>query len=1233
MFCFPICFLVHSPHLTYWVYSKSQRAASASQQLCSKSQPTSGCCQQTANIFFSAPYVSKQDGSNHEVSKGFVNVNGFEFNLLFDEFTLNKLRSDFLFITDNGPCRFGVCSQICSVKKAENFSCNCVEGFALKQNGSCQVEGGTPYLFVASESELRRLNPYKVTDLEDILQDNSQTNRINFIDVYFENSNPIIFWTNFHLKGVYYYAVSKNKDTSQLNHHVKRDAASSVKEIITGLKEPRGIAVNWIGKHIYWVDAGTDTISIATLDGKLKRTLITTDLDQPHDIVVDPNIGYIYWSDWGSAKIERAKLDGSERSVLVNEDVQWPTGLAIDFAAKRLYWTDPKAHTVETVNMDGKQRHIVRSFVSDEERPFNIDVFEDFLYITTFPSNAIIKLHKFGHGNITYLVKGLNKASDIIIIHENKQIRNYINPCKENFCGNGALCIANTSENAVCLCPDGMVETRTSDNKTACTVVAPTPSTGVANCLITCLNGGTCILGQDEKSFCRCTPEYEGTTCQIFRCSNYCKNNGFCYTDLLQNTSPGKKPPLKCNCPAEWTGERCETPFQNCNQEDCMNGGTCKYVYGSHYCVCPPGFTGPRCDQCPPLKCENRGYCIKNEEGQNSCECQPGYSGSYCELSNCDKYCVRGNCTLNVDVPSCNCPLGFTGEKCEINRCLNHCLNGGTCQPKNDDKLLCQCPPGFRGRRCEQKLCNCQNEGKCTPLKTESGTIYRCHCTRDFTGTYCETLVATSCHSHFCKNGGTCVLHEGNPICNCKNGWVGQLCEIQVSKWNSCTGYCFNGGRCNLTQGPDSLPRCTCSVMFYIVWLGIINNLYFSRCENRGYCIKNEEGQNSCECQPGYSGSYCELSNCDKYCVRGNCTLNVDVPSCNCPLGFTGEKCEINRCLNHCLNGGTCQPKNDDKLLCQCPPGFRGRRCEQKLCNCQNEGKCTPLKTESGTIYRCHCTRDFTGTYCETLVATSCHSHFCKNGGTCVLHEGNPICNCKNGWVGQLCEIQVSKWNSCTGYCFNGGRCNLTQGPDSLPRCTCNKGWKGKRCQINSLCNNFCFNLATCIPALNEDELPTCVCPKGFVGIRCETNVALAPSAIDYQTDEHPGLIAALVIPIVIVLILIILMTVGIIIHRKRKCSRPFMHVRMQDSANLEISNPMYMREEYDEATEALNSSFSLDPDKATNFANPVYDTLYSGGTGPGEEKKGLLHSDNLHVEYYDGQANETEPGRNHPLA
>lgn len=40
------------------------------------------------------------------------------------------------------------------------------------------------------------------------------------------------------------------------------------------------------------------------------------------------------------------------------------------------------------------------------------------------------------------------------------------------------------------------------------------------------------------------------------------------------------------------------------------------------------------------------------------------------------------------------------------------------------------------------------------------------------------------------------------------------------------------------------------------------------------------------------------------------------------------------------------------------------------------------------------------------------------------------------------------------------------------------------------------------------------------------------------------------------------------------------MHVRMQDSANVEINNPMYLKEEYDyEASEALNGSVSQDID------------------------------------------------------
>ena len=53
-----------------------------------------------------------------------------------------------------------------------------------------------------------------------------------------------------------------------------------------------------------------------------------------------------------------------------------------------------------------------------------MEVFEDSLYVSTYQTNNIIKLNKFGHGNLTFLIQGLNRASDILIVQENKQTKN-----------------------------------------------------------------------------------------------------------------------------------------------------------------------------------------------------------------------------------------------------------------------------------------------------------------------------------------------------------------------------------------------------------------------------------------------------------------------------------------------------------------------------------------------------------------------------------------------------------------------------------------------------------------------------------------------------------------------------------------------------------------------------------------------------------------------------------------
>lgn len=76
------------------------------------------------------------------------------------------------------------------------------------------------------------------------------------------------------------------------------------------LTEPRGLAVDWVGQLVYWVDAGMHTLSVASLDGKLRRTLISQHLDQPNDLAVDPHSRSV-----APASLRAADVDPTRRLV------------------------------------------------------------------------------------------------------------------------------------------------------------------------------------------------------------------------------------------------------------------------------------------------------------------------------------------------------------------------------------------------------------------------------------------------------------------------------------------------------------------------------------------------------------------------------------------------------------------------------------------------------------------------------------------------------------------------------------------------------------------------------------------------------------------------------------------------------------------------------------------------------------------------------------------------------
>ncbi|PNJ21940.1 TIE1 isoform 9 [Pongo abelii] len=124
----------------------------------------------------------------------------------------------------------------------------------------------------------------------------------------------------------------------------------------------------------------------------------------------------------------------------------------------------------------------------------------------------------------------------------------------------------------------------------------------------------------------------------------------------------------------------------SCTKEcpGCLHGGVCHDHDGE--CVCPPGFTGTRCEQA----------CREGRFGQSCQEQCPGISG------------CRGLMFCLPDPYGCSCGSGWRGSQCQEACAPGHfgadcrlqcqCQNGGTC----DRFSGCVCPSGWHGVHCEK---------------------------------------------------------------------------------------------------------------------------------------------------------------------------------------------------------------------------------------------------------------------------------------------------------------------------------------------------------------------------------------------------------------------------------------------------------------------------------------------------------------------------------------------------
>lgn len=317
------------------------------------------------------------------------------------------------------------------------------------------------------------------------------------------------------------------------------------------------------------------------------------------------------------------------------------------------------------------------------------------------------------------------------------------NPCHTYPCENLQICLLSSTEptGRACKCPDSLFKVTEQGTGTFCR-----PKNKTQACPLQCNNQGLCKMVHNQPK-CKCTIDYEGEFCEHYRCSGFCKNRGVCYVDASQSKSYNEniKLPLKCHCPPTWTGEHCEMPVINCTAP-CYNG-ICTVKFGTEVCTCNTGFTGPHCEHCDELQCENQGICEKDSIGNARCQCTKDFKGIQCENSPCEGFCNgHGQCTIHSGSPKCDCHPGYWGRQCDTDECTEYCENGGTCTITADNDKICKCMPNYSGIRCE---------------------------------TYRESAqILSDCDGFSCDNGGTCHVIKNEAYCNCTAQFTGQNCQV-----------------------------------------------------------------------------------------------------------------------------------------------------------------------------------------------------------------------------------------------------------------------------------------------------------------------------------------------------------------------------------------------------------------------------------------------------------------------
>ncbi|CAF4469584.1 unnamed protein product [Rotaria socialis] len=469
-----------------------------------------------------------------------------------------------------------------------------------------------------------------------------------------------------------------------------------------------------------------------------------------------------------------------------------------------------------------------------------------------------------------------------------------------------------------------------------------------------------------------CSPNYYGNNCEIVCIPNEQRYD----CDLVT----GQK-----ICKHGYFGADCLSDVPACEEEPCLNNGTCVVYLRSYLCRCSKGYSGRTC---PTGKIAEQ----------------------ICNRINC----VHGDCSENG---KCICHDGWTLEYCNQSSLM--------------EESGCASRPCLHNATCE------------ILIGVNPVSAYRCHCRSGYTGRNCEVAIITSCERISCVHGRCYKIDLYSEICKCENNWGGIDCSQSLSISSTTQKVFLQTSKTTkkivqITTPTKDIKNITnipskTDLHEYLIWLNqnygiskttrlfplpvttpiILDEHKYTPCLSApclhdATCIVKSEHLFECICPPSYIGTVCEIEFLKSPQSKQN-------------------PCESSPCQHHSI----CVTKLNRTIQCLCRPHYTGKFCEypvpfpllpfnQKCTRpCRNGGIC--LIDESNRE-QCICKASHTGSYCELIKKNcstsndpSCHmnpclSNPCLSNGTCrsSISAKNYTCSCLSQYTGDYCESEIN---------------------------------------------------------------------------------------------------------------------------------------------------------------------------------------------------------------------------------